>query len=525
MEQTRVGHYRIERHLAAGGMGAVYEATDLKLGRRVALKFMAPGLTAEEENRKRFEREAKSAAALNHPHIATLHALERDGDRDFIAMELLSGPTLRALLSAGHLEIDQATAIVRDVADALAYAHSRPDPVVHRDIKPENLMFDELRRVKITDFGLAKATQSSMLTTEGTSLGTPTYMAPECWRGGSGPPADVFALGAVFYELLVGRPPFQGESPLATMYAIANDEAPRVRSSRPDAPESIDALVARMLSKAPEERPTAPQVVAALGGRSIPQSSRIDTIPIDQRSVPSPAGQEDEASKRREARRPLAAWVILALATTAGLAIALVVWPAYRDRRHSEALQLNNRGTEALQQGRLDQARGFFTRALALDPSLGIAQHNLGTVYEAEGRIAQAESVYTIVLRRYPRDRQVRAQALFNLGSIDLDTGALESAVQNLAASFAEDSSTARSYNNYGLALGRQGRADEALAILSRGIKRFPVTAPLHKNMGYVLISLGRPREALPYLDRALAIDSTLAEARALRQQALRAPP
>src|SRR5262249_31381348 len=162
-----------------GGMGEVYEAKDLVLDRQVALKFLVHGLADDDDSRRRFEREAKSAAALTHPHIARLYALERDGDQSFMAMELLTGRTLRALLTPGPLPIGQATTIVRDVAGALAYAHSRPDQVVHRDIKPENLMFDEHQHIKITDFGLAKTSNSSNITQENTSLGTPAYMGPE----------------------------------------------------------------------------------------------------------------------------------------------------------------------------------------------------------------------------------------------------------------------------------------------------------------------------------------------------------
>src|SRR5438094_5045768 len=189
MEGTRVSHYEIVRLIGRGGMGEVYEALDLDLGRKVALKFIAAELAAEAEAFRRFEREARLAAALNHPHIATLFAFAREEGRPFIVMELMEGESLRARLAGGPLALPIALGIGRDVASALAHAHGRG--IIHRDIKPENLMFDRDGIAKVTDFGLAKATQASRLTMTGASLGTAAYMAPESLRGESGAPADV----------------------------------------------------------------------------------------------------------------------------------------------------------------------------------------------------------------------------------------------------------------------------------------------------------------------------------------------
>ena len=371
-------------------------------------------------------------------------------------------------------------------------------------------MFDEQQRIKITDFGLAKAAQSSTLTLEGTSLSTPQYMAPEC-RMVSPDRLRTCSRSASFSELIAGHPPFMGSNPLATMYAVANQETPRLRDARPAAPEALEALVTRMLSKAPEDRQTAAQVAAALGGASPVTITEAVTEAIASRGT-----------KARPSRRLPALLVVFGLAIAGVLAFTLVFWPGVGERRHQEALHANNRGMEAMNQGRYEEARRLFHQALTLDPSLGMAMNNLGMVFEHQGMVPQAESILTVVLRRFPSDRALRAQALYNLGTIDLDTGAWESAVKNLGASFELDSSTARAYNNFGLALVRQGRAEEALAVLVRGIARFPVAAPLHKNAGLVLIELGRPRDALPHLDRALAIDSLYAEARDLREQAAR---
>ena len=158
MEQTRISHYAIGRRLGRGGMGEVFDATDLDLDRPVALKFVAADLDADPDALKRLEREARAAAALQHPHIATLYAFERDGGRSFIAMERMTGGSLRERLKGGALPIAQALGIARDTAAALAHAHRRG--IVHRDVKPENLMFGEGGIVKLMDFGLARATQA-----------------------------------------------------------------------------------------------------------------------------------------------------------------------------------------------------------------------------------------------------------------------------------------------------------------------------------------------------------------------------
>src|SRR6185503_3169449 len=222
MEGRQVSHYEILRLLGRGGMGEVWEAVDLDLDRRpVALKFLSAEMARDGESLTRFEREASSAARLKHPHIATVHAFVREGLLPFIDMELLTGGSLRERMGGAPMPLPAALAIARDVALGLAHAHRRG--VIHRDIKPENLMFDDEGRVRVSDFGLARATQASKLTMTGTTLGTAAYMSPEAIRGEAGASADVFALGAVLYEMLAGRPPWVSDQPLSLMYAIAHD--------------------------------------------------------------------------------------------------------------------------------------------------------------------------------------------------------------------------------------------------------------------------------------------------------------
>src|SRR5262249_13210162 len=157
---------------------------------------------------------------------------ERDGERSFIAMERMTGGSVRDRIAAGRLPVGQALAIARDTAGALAHAHQRG--IVHRDVKPENLMFSEGGIVKLMDFGLARAAQAPRLTLPGSALGTAAYMPPEATRDGAGPPGDVWALGVTLHEMLAGELPFAGDTPLALLYTSANEEPKPLRTARPE---------------------------------------------------------------------------------------------------------------------------------------------------------------------------------------------------------------------------------------------------------------------------------------------------
>ena len=501
MENQRIGHYQVARLIGRGGMGDVYEATDLDLDRRVALKFISRERATDRESLHRFEREARAAAALNHPHIATLYAFERDADPAFIAMEFLSGETLRSHLARGPLPGEQTIVIARDVASALGFAHRQG--IVHRDIKPENLMFDEHGGIKVTDFGLARLARGSAVTTTGAVLGTADYMAPESVNGETEAPCDVWALGVILYEMLAGVRPFVGEAPLAVLYAVTNQEPRPLDQESPEVTPEVAALVARMLAKNPSDRPSADEVCTALGG-TVASGTRPVTVAV-----------EPERPRRHRRAITFAALLLIVV----GGALALTGYQAAAARRRQEALAFNNRGFEALQRGDLDNARTLFEASLRRDPRMGRAILNLGTTYRLGGKAPQAESLFTSVLRRFPRDTQLVALAHYNLGGIDLDAQTWESAAENLAASFRFDSSSARIYNDYGYALVKVGRAGDALRVLERGIARFPSVAFLHKNAGLAALELSEPADAARHLDRALALDPSLDEARQLRER------
>jgi hypothetical protein len=216
---ARIGPYEIRSELGRGGMGIVYLADDLRLGRAVALKAVAAA-PDDERRRERLRREARAAAAVTHPAVATVYALEEYDGRLFIASEYVPGGTLRQAIDAGAIDRDRARAIALEIARGLAAAHAAG--VVHRDLKPDNVVLSESGTVKVVDFGIAAVDgRDSSLTGDGALLGTPAYMAPEQLAGGEvDRRADIYAFGVVFFEMLTGRHPLHGPPPAGTIPAI-----------------------------------------------------------------------------------------------------------------------------------------------------------------------------------------------------------------------------------------------------------------------------------------------------------------
>jgi serine/threonine protein kinase len=261
---TTIAHYRIIEQLGSGGMGVVYKARDTRLGRTVAIKVLPAGATSDSEKRRRFEQEARAAAALNHPHICTLHDIGREGDLDFLVMEYLEGESLAYRLAKGPLPLAQALEYGAHIADALARAHRHG--IVHRDVKPGNVMLTK-DGAKLLDFGLAKlkwadsdlshssAATADPATTPGTVLGTVPYMAPEQLEGKpTDARTDIFALGAVQYEMVTGKRAFAGESQASVIMAIMSAEPAPISSLQPMTPPSLERLVKRCLAKEPDGR-------------------------------------------------------------------------------------------------------------------------------------------------------------------------------------------------------------------------------------------------------------------------------
>jgi serine/threonine protein kinase/tetratricopeptide (TPR) repeat protein len=316
-----VGQYQILARVGGGGMGVVYTARAAKLGRVVALKFLPPQWSHDDNAKQRFLREAQAASATNHPNICTIHDIETAGDGQlFIVMAYYEGQTLKQRLESGPLPVEQALDLATQVADGLAKAHAQG--VVHRDIKPGNLIVTD-EGVRILDFGLATFADALKLTAENTAVGTIAYMSPEQVRGlAVDARTDVWAVGAVLYEMLTGHPPFRGSHAEAIGFAIRNETPTPIRSVRPEIPEEIEQLAFRALHKEPAVRHASGRelgrALRQVRGLSVPMELRTEPV------VPSVAVRP----ARTGSRRP---WALLASGVLVPIAIvSSLLWPMDR---------------------------------------------------------------------------------------------------------------------------------------------------------------------------------------------------
>ncbi len=260
------GHYEVTAHLGSGGMGDVYQATDSRLGRQVAIKFLPDAVAKDAERHARFEREARLLASLNHPNIAAVHGFEEVQGRAFLVMELIPGETLAAQIARGPIPVRDALGIAGQIADALDAAHQRS--VIHRDLKPANITITPEGKVKVLDFGLAKAfeveaspgnfshspTLGLAATEAGMILGTAAYMSPEQARGRAvDKRTDIWSFGCVLFEMLTGRQAFAGETASDTLARILERE-PAWDALPSDTPAAIHRLIRRSLQKDARQR-------------------------------------------------------------------------------------------------------------------------------------------------------------------------------------------------------------------------------------------------------------------------------
>jgi len=282
-----ISHYKILEKLGEGGMGVVYLAEDTKLKRKVAIKFLPHHISSNNEDRQRFEIEAQAAAALNHPNIAHIYAIEETEDEMFIVMEYIDGRELKNKIEASPIPSEEVIKTALQIAEGLEAAHKRG--VVHRDIKSSNIMITEDGKVKIMDFGLAKIKGGTEITKIGATIGTTAYMSPEQAKGETvNHLTDIWSLGIVIYEMLAGKLPFDRDYEQAILYAILNEEPKPISSFRTDIPVVLERIVLKSMNKKPAERyQSIKSVLDELKilekeiefGISIQKSSNVITIP------------------------------------------------------------------------------------------------------------------------------------------------------------------------------------------------------------------------------------------------------
>ncbi len=331
--RTLADRYELLGHIARGGMADVYEARDTLLGRRVAVKVLHSQFSSDEAFVKRFRREAQAAANLSHPNIVGIYDWGQEGSTYFIVMELIEGRSLRDVLRAeGPLLPRRAVEISAEVAAALSVAHR--SGLIHRDIKPGNMLLAADGTVKVTDFGIARAwDDSSELTKTGAVIGTATYFSPEQAQGSPADErSDIYALGVVMYEMLAGRPPFSGDSPVAVAYQHVSSLAAQPSLDNPDIPPELDAIVMRALDKNPDARyQTADDLRQALllflRGETPPAavpSAEAPTRLIPAAPVPPATSTPDEIYRQMAPAEPNSSQLPFII-TTFALVVALAV--------------------------------------------------------------------------------------------------------------------------------------------------------------------------------------------------------
>jgi len=250
---TTISHYKLLKKLGQGGMGEVFLAEDLELGRKAALKFLPQPYTTDPELKARFKREARAAAALNHSNIITIYEVGEFQSRAYIAMEYVAGESLKDLTAREELPVASIIDLALQICEGLSEAHHAG--IVHRDLKPANILLDKKGRVKIADFGLARLEGATQLTGEGTVMGTPAYMSPEQVRGEPlDARSDIFSLGIVLYELIARRLPFQGQTERAVFYALLNQNPEPLARYKTDIALGLQRIVDKTLDKDLETR-------------------------------------------------------------------------------------------------------------------------------------------------------------------------------------------------------------------------------------------------------------------------------
>jgi tetratricopeptide (TPR) repeat protein len=543
LEGRRLGHYEIGPMLGEGGVGRVYLARDLQLGRQVALKFLDERLPRDGGWLRRFEREARAASALSHPNILTVYEAGSEAGMPFLATELVEGQTLRQRLASGPMPPAEALGVAIQTAEALAAAHAAG--IVHRDIKPENVMLRPDGYVKVLDFGLAKLTEAfsrglisesasgsefSGLTAPGAVLGTARYMSPEQARGASiDPRTDIFSLGVVLYEMLAGASPFDGDTTTDVIAAILYREPPPLASASAEVPAELERLVLRALSKDPRSRyGSAAELLEHLKACARQVDPAHDSSPSDLTRVPPAAAGPGRLRARlgRLTARQRTAGVLtgLLLAGLASLAVLSAGDPplAVGGATHrgasgvSEARRLVLMGREAWNRRTaldLRQALEYFEQAAVLAPAHAPAHAGMADCWSLLPGHGGAPPVEAA-----PRARRAAQRALELDGDLAEAHAALglylkehewdfAGAERELRRALELDRGHAPAHQWLAELLVTLGRPDEALASAIRAQELDPVSAIGSVQAAWVLHQAGRHDEAAERLAAALRLD------------------
>jgi tetratricopeptide (TPR) repeat protein len=531
---TRIGPYELIERVGRGGMGEVFRAMDPALDRVVALKILAPAMADNPEARRRFLREARAAAAVCHEHVVTIHAVDDSGDLPYLIMQFVAGRSLQDKLDReGPLGLKEILRIGMQVASGLAAAHAQG--LVHRDIKPANILLENgVERVKITDFGLARAASDPGLTRSGTIAGTPNYMSPEQARGEAlGPRSDLFSLGGVLYAMATGEPPFAADSAYAVLRRVCDDAPRPIRELNPECPDWLAAAIGRLMTKSSEGRfATADEVAELLRGR------------LAELQGPMPPSPEPVRPSGRTARRRVT-WVALALASLVAFGAVVVGFAYFRPDRRAEApLAARQPGPapSAAPLGRgweyakvedwhrslaefdaavalapddpaAHEARAFARlkvrdfrgaiadcdEALRLNPGLTNAYFHRGSAFNELGEWGRGRAEFDEFIRRVPSEpwsHYHRATSRHNLGDLD-------GAVADFNAAIDLNAEVPLFYGERALALAMKGEPGPALADVEKALRSAPDNRSYLRLRGWVRAHRGEYEGALADYQRA----------------------
>jgi len=402
MQTSLSGRYELGERIAAGAMGSVYEAHDARLGRTVAVKLLKDHLADDATFIERFRREARAAAALTHPNIAHVFDFGIDGRHHYLVMELVEGRDLaRVLREDGPIEAARAAHIASKIAAALAHAHE--GGVIHRDVKPANVILGSDDRVKVTDFGIARAAGESTLTATGSVMGTAQYISPEQASGRSvGPTSDIYSLGIVVFEMLTGSVPFTGESALSIAMRHLQDEVPAPSSMVPSVPPELDEVVAKACAKDPADRySSASELGAALrpgteplalgGGVGAGETERLDELGPATAELDTPAQKVWPIPGDRYDPMRLGRAVIAIFAALAVIAAGLLLWRLAQSEPEASRGEQPRTQPQASEDGE-EQS-----------PTVDIGEGVVGLPYEPEQEKLEANG-FTVTVERAPSD-------------------------------------------------------------------------------------------------------------------------
>jgi tetratricopeptide (TPR) repeat protein len=497
-EALAVPGYEVFEVLGTGGMGIVYRARQVALGRMVALKMIRHAAHTSAEARRRFQSEAEAIARLQHPHIVQIHEVGEADGLPYFSLEFCGGGSLEKQLDGTPWEARRAARLVETLAGAVAAAHAAG--IVHRDLKPANVLLTADGTPKVSDFGLARRLDAAGQTVEGAILGTPSYMAPEQAGGKgkeAGPAADVYALGAILYELLTGRPPFRAATALDTLQQVVSEEPVAVRRLQPKAPKDLETICHKCLEKDPKKRYASAAALA----------EDLRRFGAGEPVVARPVGGPERLW--RWARRKPAQAGLLAVGLLAVVAISWFAWQAEQGRR-----------AERRRLGQIEKANDILLSVFRdLDPEAEEQEGRplraqLGQRLDRAAELLEGEAVGDPLA--VARLQDVLGTTQLHLGFADRAIALHTRAEQTLEARLGPDhSETLSSLNSLATAYWAAGQRDKALALFGEVVhKRQAVLGPDHPDALRSMNNLAIAYRDNGQLDKALSLQEQILQTR-----------